>query len=83
MVGAGCGGRYSSGMSRKHYETIAADIRIAVLASTTDDFAYGTLKALIARLCNTFSADNSRFDAVRFTAACGIVSRQVREVYGE
>jgi hypothetical protein len=50
-------------MTRKDYETIAAALRAAPLGSASREVVVAYLSAALA-------ADNVKFDAARFRAAC-------------
>jgi len=54
-------------MTRKDYEAFAAIVK------DLNEFRFDTAMVLVAaKMATVFAADNERFDAGRFYAACGI-----------
>lgn len=58
-------------MSKKHYNAIAAAIREEIDSSLPRGARDMAAKRIAVRLCETFMADNPRFDRDRFLTACG------------
>jgi len=57
-------------MSRKHFELVARNLRIANEATVTDS-AKALIRCLADDFARDFAAENPRFDRQRFMAACG------------
>ena len=58
-------------MTKKHYEAIAAQIRI-VRSMTKDVVARRSLEQVVQNLVFFFTQDNKNFDRTRFLEACAI-----------
>lgn len=58
-------------MTRKHFEAIAADIRVAYTEADGDAERYG-VRMVANRLVTTFIGMNPNFDRTRFLTACGL-----------
>lgn len=58
-------------MTKKHFEAIAADIRIALNEADGDAERYG-VRMVANRLVTTFIGMNPLFDKKKFLTACGL-----------
>lgn len=58
-------------MTRKHFEAIAKDIRISVVASAGNPERDAALYVVACDLASTFSSFNANFNRTRFLTACG------------
>jgi hypothetical protein len=57
-------------MTKKHYEAIARDVKTAYTVANRQQRP--AIQKLAVSLCNTFIADNPRFNREMFLLACGV-----------
>lgn len=64
-------------MTRKHFESIAANIRWQVVANLVthgnpvDPHLHNVLRSLTSDMCATFRTINPNFNTAQFVQACG------------